>query len=370
MTNQGSYRKLLIGSAAVALGMTSIALAQPGGDGPPLSRVSYTSARELQSAKRIDLPGTVEAPKSSRVAAEVEGVVTRVHAREGQHVKQGAPLVGLSTEHIELELERAQGDLREAEARLALAKASLDRSERLQSEGVLSRQQADDARYEYQAWQGRADRLEAEIRRLSLDLDRATVDAPFSGVVVAENVELGEWVAKGATVMELVAPYVLEVRVDVPESYFGSIRPGGNASVRFESLPGLEVEGKVVSLVPRANASSRTFPMKIRVDNETAQIGVGMLAKVSIRAGEQRARTIVPKDAVITRGDNRFVYRIEEESQGYTVALVPVQTGNGVGEWIEVEGPLETTAKVVVRGNERLRPGQGVLAEAIEYPAP
>lgn len=364
-----SWAGAALAAASLACGMGVDASSGPADDGP-LSRVSYTEVRQHRVAKRIELPGTVEAPRSSRVAAEVEGVVSRVEAREGQHVKKGAPLVALGTEHVELEIERARADLREAQARLALAKAGLDRAARLHEEEVLSRQQADDARFEHQAWRGRADRLEAEIARLSLDLERAAVKAPFAGVVVMESVELGEWVAKGATVMELVSPYVLEVRVDVPETYFDSLGPGGEAEIRFGSLPHLEVEGTIVSLVPQANASSRTFPLKIRVANPEGRIGVGMLAQVSLPAGAARASTIVPKDAVITRGAQRFVYRLEEEPEGHTVELVPVETGAGFGDWVEIEGPLSPTAKVVTRGNERLRPGERVLAQPLAYPAP
>ncbi|HSF15874.1 MAG TPA: efflux RND transporter periplasmic adaptor subunit [Vicinamibacteria bacterium] len=336
-------------------------------DDGPLSRVSYTEVRSQAVARAIDLPGTVEAPKSSRVASEVEGVVDELFVREGQHVKKDAPLAKLRSADLELELVRARADKREAEARLALAERQLERAQELHDQEVLSREQLDDARFEHEAWRGRADRLEAEIQRTELDIERSTIRAPFSGVVTREATEVGEWIAKGATVVELISPYVLEIRIDVPERHYAQIRSGATAVIRFETLPELELDGQVVSLVPKANDSARTFPMRIRVENADGDIGVGMLAQVQLEAGEHRPERLVPKDAVISRGGDRFVFVLGEDQ---TVSQVPVSTGLGVGQWVVVEGQLPEDAKVITRGNERIRPGQKVVAEPLRYPVP
>lgn len=354
-------------SRIVGLSLFAAVAAGAQADDGPLGRVQYTEAREHRVEQEVELPGTVEAPRSARVAAEVEGLVVELHAREGQHVKKGQPLISLRTDALSLELKRAQGDRREAEARLALAEAQLERARELVDQQVLSRQQLDDARFEYEAWRGRADRLQAEINRIELDLERSTVKAPFAGVVVSKATEVGEWVGKGATVMELLSPYILEVRVDVPERYYAGIQRDSRARVLFEALRNYELEGKITSLVPRANAQSRTFPLLVQVRNPDGRIGAGMLAKVYLAAGEARAARIVPKDAVISRGQNRYVFLINEEG---TVDMVPVTTGVAIGDWVEVDGPINDKAKVVTRGNERIRPGQRVIAEPLSYKVP
>ena len=336
-------------------------------DDAPRSRVQYTLARDHAIQKRIELPGTVEAPKSSQVASEVEGAVATLHAREGQHVKKGAPLVSLKAEHLEYELQAAEAQHREAEARFALAERNLQRSNDLFEGEVLSRQQLDDARFELDAWRGKIDQLAAEIRRIELDVARSVVKAPFSGIVAAELTEVGQWVGKGATVMELLSPYELEVRVEVPERNFGDFKKGTAVNVTFEAVPGYSIDGKVASVVPRASAQARTFPLRIRISNNDGRIGAGMIASVSLAAGEGRRATLVPKDALITRGAERFVYVVESDQ---AVKMLPVTPGIGVGTWVEVEGPVTKESKVITRGNERIRPGQQVLAEPMEYPAP
>jgi membrane fusion protein (multidrug efflux system) len=339
-------------------------------DDTPKSRVQYTPARQHDIQKRVVLPGTVEAPKSSQVASEVEGAVAELHAREGRYVERGAPLVSLKSEHLEYQLQAAQAQHREAEARFALAERNLGRSRELFAGEVLSRQQLDDAGFELDAWRGRIDQLTAEIRRIQLDLERSVVKAPFSGIVASEMTEVGQWVGKGATVMELLAPYELEVRVEVPERHFADFKKGTAVRVTFDTMAGYEVQGKVASLVPRASSQARTFPLRIRISNADGRIGAGMIANVALDAGASEDVILVPKDALITRGASRFVYVVGNDQ---TVKLLPVTTGESVGGWVAVEGtaePITIDTRVVTRGNERVRPGQQVLAELMEYPAP
>jgi RND family efflux transporter MFP subunit len=347
-------------SAILSLWVTSNGLAQ----GRPPSPVRYTEAKEQEVRREIQLPGSVEAKTSSLVASEVEGLVVGVVAHEGEAVRKGQPLVELRKDHLELELNAEKAELREAEARLKQAKRNMDRSKELYDSKVLSREQLDDSRYEYDAWQGKVDQLSSDIARHELDISRSTVRAPFSGIVVAERTDLGQWIGKGEPVLELISLYELEVRVEVPERHFRELKPGAIAQVSFEALPGYEVEGQIASIIPRANPQARTFPIKVKIVNKEGRIGVGMLAKVSLPAGESYRATVIPKDAVLTRGDQRFVYLLNGDS---TVDLVPVKTGAGVGQWVEVQGTLEPGAKVITRGNERLRPGQKVQGEPLEY---
>lgn len=332
--------------------------------GPPASPVRFTKAKEHPVRREIRLPGSVEAKTSSQVASEVEAVVERILAHEGQTVRQGEPLVQLRKDHLELQREAAMAELREAEARLKQASRNLERSQKLFDTEVLSREQLDDSRYEFDAWKGKVEQLTADIARIELDIERSTVRAPFAGVVVAERTDLGQWVGKGDTVLELVSLYELEVRVEVPEQHFHELKPGAKTAVSFDAVPGYEVPGQVASIIPRASPQARTFPVKVKILNKEGRIGVGMLAQVELPVGESYRATVIPKDAVITRGEKRFVYLLNGDS---TVDMVPVETGSGVGAWVEVQGPVQPGAKVITRGNERLQPGQKVQGEPLEY---
>jgi RND family efflux transporter MFP subunit len=355
-------RRPLVLVGAMSLSLAGVSRAQP-----PPARVGYTEAREHTVRQTVELPGTVEARTSSLVASEVDGLVAALRAREGQGVRKGQVLVRLRTADLELRLQAAEAGRREAEARLEQAGADLERNRGLFDQGILSASQFGASRSERDAWQGRADQLAAEIARLRLDLERSSVRAPFTGVVVSEQCEVGEWIGQGDPVMELASLHDLEVRVEVPERHYSQLRLGAEATVRFEALPDHEVQGEISAIIPRANVQSRTFPLKVRIQNKDGAIGVGMLARVGLAAGDPYRATVVPKDAVIIRGRDRMVYRIKEDD---TVEAVPVETGTGVGSWVEIREGLSPGARVVTRGNERLRPGQSVVGEAGEYTLP
>jgi RND family efflux transporter MFP subunit len=343
------------------------AVAALGAAQPPPAPVVYAEAREHSVRQAVELPGTVEARTTALVASEVDGLVETLRGREGQPVRKGQVLVHLRTADLELRLQAAEAGLREAAARLEQADADLERNRGLHQQGILSASQFGASRSERDAWQGRADQLSAEIARIRLDIERSSVKAPFTGVVVAERCEVGEWVGRGDPVSELASLHDLEVRVEVPERYFSQLERGTEATVVFSALSDLEVTGEVSAIIPRANPQARTFPLKIRLANPDGRIGVGMLARVAIPAGPSYRALVVPKDAVIIRGSDRTVYRLKDDD---TVEPVQVETGTGVGDWVEVKRGLDAGARVVTRGNERLRPGQSVRPEASELALP
>ena len=192
-------------------------------EGMPASPVRYTKAKRHPVRRTIVLPGSVASRTESLVASEVEGLVIELAAREGTAVRKGQAIVRLRSDQLELRLVAAEADLREAEARLTLAESNLTRSQELFESQVLSKGQLDDSQSEFNAWQGRAERLKAEIASIKLDVERSTIRAPFAGVVVAERCAVGEWIDRGDPVAELISLYDLEIQVDVPERYFGTI---------------------------------------------------------------------------------------------------------------------------------------------------
>ncbi|MCZ6779934.1 MAG: efflux RND transporter periplasmic adaptor subunit [Acidobacteria bacterium] len=333
----------------------------------PTVPVRYTVVREHLVRRTIQLPGTVESRTRSLIASEVPGLVTELKVREGEGVRKGQALLKLRTTSLELRLKAAQAQLKEAESRQSLAERSLGRARELFDSQAFSQQQLDESFYEFSAWQGRVETLQAQIAQIEFDVKRSTIRAPFDGVIVARHTDVGEWRGEGDAVLEILSLDALEVNVEVPERYFGSLKLGVSVAITFEALPDLLVEGDVRAIIPRADPQARTFPVKIRIPDADRRVGVGMLAGVSLPVGESYRATVVPKDAVVAQGPGRAVYML---NGGDVASLVPVRTGAGVGPWIVIEGDVRAGQKVIVRGNERLFPDQPVRAEPLEYPEP
>ena len=157
-----------------------------------------------------------------------------------------------------------------------------------------------------------------------------------------------------------------EVHVDVPEKYFNGLKSGVNVNVTFDSMPGREFAAYIRAIIPRADPRARTFPVKLRLREPSAQIGAGMIARAAFPIGESVPGTLVPKDAIVRLGDNTMVFVVDQGS----AVPAPVTVGGAMGVWSVVNGAVAPGDKVIIRGNERLQPGQPVQAELLPYPPP
>ena len=360
-------RRPVTGFHGVILALAVAAAPAPGQDnGQAATPVRYTEAVNKPVMQTVQLPGYLEAPNVSVLASETSGLVTELKVREGERVTTGQPLVILRTTPLELSLQAAQARLKEAQARRKLAETRLERYRGLVERNAISRQELDEARYEFDAWEGRIETILAEIAGIRFDIERSTIRAPFNGVVVARHTEVGQWSEAGSRVLEVLSTDTQEVHVDVPEKYFNDLKEGVNVEVAFDSVPGRVFATYIRALVPRADARARTFPVKLRLREPSVKIGAGMLARATFPLGDVNPGTLVPKDAIVRFGENTVVFLVD----GGSAVPAPVSVGGAMGVWAVVNGAVSPGDKVITRGNERLQPGQPVQAELLPYPSP
>ena len=334
---------------------------------PQSPPVRYTVAASHTFQAEVELPGTIEAPLLSTVAGEIEGLVEEFKVREGDSVKKGQLLAKLRTKQLELQKANLEAQLVESVARQKLAERDFKRAQELFDAQVIAQEELDAKQFEFDAWEGRDAQLKAQIARIEDSIASAGIYAPFDGVVVSEGTQVGEWLGKGDPVVDLMSTSELEVRVDVPESYYQRFRVGSRVPIAFEALDGRRTIGVVRAVIPQADTAARTFPVKVSINGQGLNVAPGMIAAAVFPGGRRATRTIVPKDALVLRGAQQNVFVITEEG---TVRPVPVRAGLGVGQWVAVDGPVKPGDKVVTRGNERLRPGQPVSGQLLEYKLP
>jgi multidrug efflux pump subunit AcrA (membrane-fusion protein) len=355
-------------------------------------------------AQPIVFVGAVEPRRRRQVASEVEGVASKLYVEEGQGVKQGDALLDLRQDRLRIalqveqaiaeryrqklaalrngsrpeEIDEAQAAVQEAEAELEQAQRERSRQRGLSARAVASVQSREDAetahnlarkrllrarkRYELVALGPRAEHVaqaeaqyraaQAEVARMQHDLRQAQVTAPFEGVIVAKHAEMGQWFDQGDPVVTLIELSPARIPVPVPERYIAQVQPGANGLVQFDALPGRTWPGTVVSIIPQAT-ESRTFPVVVEVPNPEVRIKSGMFARVTLTVGEQQNALMVPKDAIVTQGPQQIVYVVQDGK----ATPVPVQRSTFYEGYAVVTGPLNPGDQVVIRGNERLRPG-------------
>ncbi len=209
---------------------------------------------------------------------------------------------------------------------------------------------------EKNAWSERTVQYKSNIEKLSYDIEQTNIRAPFDGYVVSKHTEIGEWLIKGNNVYEMVNLDNVYALVYVPELIAMQLVEGGDAEVTFDAFPGLTIEGTILTVIPQASQNARTFPVKVGIQNKEKKIKIGLLTRVSFFSANENVSKFVHKDAIVEMKGQNFIYTVKDG----IASPVPVKTGISQNNMIEVESQLPPGADVIIRGNERVRPGQSV----------
>ncbi len=353
----------------------------PAGMFPAAPPVDAIAAVETIAAERVQLLGTARPRRDSSVASEVDGLAAELFVDEGDAVREGQVLARLRTTTVEQRLAAAAASRDETQARLARATADFERLASLRDRQVISAREYDQALADRDALSQAVVRLDAEVSQLQDQFDRASIKAPFAGRVAAVHVEVGEWVGRGDQLLSLLDLSVVEVAVQIAERYISAVPVGFQVDVTFDALPGRPYTGRVQAVIPEAVPEARTFPVLIRIPNRDLAIKGGMAARVSAQLGSPQAAVLVSKDVVVRRGDQVLVFPVDPSAMGGdpgaplgegsvgSVTQVSVEAGPARGEWQVVYGPVSPGDLLIVRGNERVFPGQPVTVANLRTPA-
>lgn len=351
-----TYRFLPVVLCLITLPACDEQQAAPPPSGPPPGPVRVTTVLQQEVKQTVTLVGTVEPRKRSIVASEGEGLVQAFPAEEGRAVTRGQLLARLRTDTLRIQFDSAVALYREANARYQRAKRDLNRIRVLFKRELVTQKDFDDAQSEETALKERRAQLGAEIRQVKDSLNKSKIVAPFDGWITQEFTEIGQWVEEGGPIIEMVDLSHVQVEIPLPERYVSNIQTRDPVTATFDGLPKFEAQGRVFSLVAQADRNARTFPIKVEIPNPDLAIKSGMVSRVTFQVGRPHQGIMIPKDALVLRGGQEFVFRVHEG----TVDQIPVTAVLHVDNLVEIKGEIQAGMTVVVEGNERLFPGQPV----------
>lgn len=412
MRTRGQSVSALAAAAAIAVVTARVAWSQP-----PAAPVAAALVSTMKAATGQPFVGTVLPARTSDVGSAVDGRLIELPIVDGQHVAENEPIAQLLRGLLEIEragataeldrrrqvlgelqagsrpeeIEQARATVAGFEARLSYAKDRLARLGRLAERGTSTADELHDAQTELRAVEAqlrgsraalelvetgpRKEQIaqaaaaaavqEAEVQRIDDQLAKHTIRAPFSGWVVERFTEKGQWVARGGLIARIADLETLEIEAQVPESSVAVLREGAQVRLEFDAAADQAWIGTVARVVPQADLLSRSFPVRIRLENRIVDgvptIKGGMLARAWLPVGAAGEVTVVPKDALVLGGAKPLVFCIDP-SGPTTGAVRPVEValGAAVEGHVAVRGSLDPGALVVIRGNERLRPGMQV----------
>ncbi|GAB4388289.1 MAG: multidrug efflux RND transporter periplasmic adaptor subunit VmeC [Thermodesulfovibrionales bacterium] len=354
----GRLTALLL-TAALALALAGQALAQkPGeGGGPPPAPVVVAEIKTGLAEPVSEFVGTVYYPRVSDVSAEVAGQVREVRFEEGRRVKEGEPLVLLSSDLLEAQIESTRATYEQVLAQLEKAGKDLRRMEALYKEDSVAQTVYEEHLYREKELDRNAASLKADLERLALEREKKTIRAPFGGVVIDKPVEPGEWVSPGDPVAVVGEDSSVDVIVAVPAHVLPFVKTGRKVDLKAR---GDSLTGRVEAVVPRGDVATRTFSVKVRLQNRTGLLE-GMEARVFLPSGDKIEGLVVPRDALSSVMGMDVIFVVRDSAARMVPVAVTGYSGleAGVRPLDEAAG-LAEGMQVVVQGNARLQDGQPV----------
>jgi len=326
-----------------------------GPGGPPPAKVIVSTLSAGQISPQSEFTGTIYYKEVSNLAAETSGKVRSLSMDDGMRTEKGQVLVSINESMLSKEIEAKKASRAEVISELEKAKNDLARATKLFKKKLLAEKDYDRYRFTADGLKSRSRSLNAEIERLSIELSYKSVRSPFDGIIMRKLVERGDWVNAGTVVARVGNDSEIYLLVNVPQKAVGFIKKGRSATVHSG---GKSYAAKVHAIVPQGDIKTRTFPVKLRLRKRVRGLYQGMEGSVRLPVGKKIEALLINRDAVTSVMGQSAVYAVVKGR----ALMLPVKVRGFKGSLAGVAGArLKAGMKIVIKGNERLRPGQAVV---------
>ena len=355
--------------------MAAIGLAAALAAGPALAqgeamRVRVDAVKYVPLSQTVPVIGRLVAKRVGVVAARINGPIQDFRVEVGDRIEAGQVIAVLDGAVLRARrglyagrLSEVRAELSVTKAELALARLEHKRLEKLKKSAAFSQARFDDARQKVVIAKAEVRQAESAIAGAKADLQLAEINlyntevrAPYPGVVTERLTETGAFVQVGEPVIRMIGDRTLEIEAEVPFQRLAGLAPG--VEVRLQLDDGTKHSAVVRALLPSENPLTRTRAVRFVPDfGETLRpLAHEQSVTLQIPIGAARRVLSVHKDAIVKRNGKDIVFVVA----GDGVQARPVELGIAVGSRFEVLNGLREGERVVVRGNERLKPGAKV----------
>jgi RND family efflux transporter MFP subunit len=324
--------------------------------------VTAASPKPGTTGQELILPANIYAYSDAPLYARTDGYLSKWYFDIGAHVRQGQLLAIISSPEVDKQLLQARADLNTAEANAGLAKTNAGRYQGLLTQNAVSKQDTDTFTSQAQSTSSAVKSAQANVQRLEELQAFEKIYAPFSGVITARGVDVGQLINAGAAnlMFRISAIDVLRVYVNVPQIYSQTTTPGTTATLTFSEFPGQTFSGKVVRSARAIDPSSRTLLIEIDVDNRSGKLMPGAYAEVHMDVRQTVVPMIIPVSALIFRTHGLQVGTVVKGSNGDQAKLVQVTLGQDDGSTVQVIDGLTADSRVIENPPDSLIDGEPV----------
>jgi membrane fusion protein (multidrug efflux system) len=347
---------IVLGSAALAAGAAFYHYQEQAQSNAPAGQIAQAAVPGAEKVVAVEaVPvvvdtvlediravGTLGPDEAVVISPEIAGRIDHIRFAEGDEVAAGAVLIELDATTLRAELVKARSDL-------SLAESNQERAMTLAQRGTGTLRARDEAVAAYQVAQ-------ANVALAQARLEKATITAPFPGVLGFRAVSIGAYVTPGTRIVELANIDPIKVDFRVPELVLSSVHPGQPIRVTVDALPGRTFEGEVYVIDPVVDENGRAVRLRARIANPERSLKPGLFARVQIVVERRENAVLVPESAVFAEGQRRLVYRVVDGR----AALTEIALGHRRPGQVEVLQGLAAGDMVITAGHQQIRDGTRV----------
>lgn len=307
---------------------------------PAVEVAKVTSITLVDEAQSV---GSLRSRQGVMLRPEVAGRVSKILFNDGQRVSKGQLLV-----QFDDQLQAAQ--VSQAKAEMSIAAANHKRNQELVAQNFISKRSLDESAAALEVAQAKLDLAQATLQRLK-------IVAPFSGVTGLRQINVGDYLKDGTDVVNIEDTDAVLVDFRLPERFQAKVRPGQQAQLTFDALPGRPFTAVVQAVDPLIDANGRSVGVRGCIDNRQQQLRPGMFARVNAVFGSRPSALVIPEEAIVPQGGRTFVVKVVPGDKPDTLVSqrVAVKVGLRQPGKVEILEGLELDDTVVVAGHQRLQ---------------
>jgi membrane fusion protein (multidrug efflux system) len=322
--------------------------------GPPPAAVSTGIAERRSWTSYTTVVGSLAAVRGTLITAQIAGNVTRIAFESGQAVRAGDLLV-------QLENSTQLAQLHADEAKLALARTTLARTERLYKINASSES-------DLQTAQANAHMAQAAVEADKSVLAKLAITAPFSGKTGIRSVSLGQYIAPGAAIVDLQSYDPILLDFSLPQSRMGQVATGNTVEFSVNAYPGRIFTGRITALGARIDPATRTISLQATLPNPQALLRPAMYGDVRLVLGRPTQGVVIPNTAVSYNTFGDFVYLVQPRGQQWVVHQRVVKVADQRDQLALVTQGLQGGETVVTAGQNKLHEGAVVVVNNAGQP--
>jgi RND family efflux transporter MFP subunit len=321
--------------------------------------VSVINPEKASTTIPLQLPGQTRAYIEAPIFAQTSGYLQKWYFDIGAKVKAGDVLAEIDTPQVDQQLNQARAQLKVAEAARDLAQVTYKRDQDLYNRRVIAAQDFDTATDTFRQNQAAVIADQASVNSLEALENFKTVKAPFEGIVTERDTDIGAFVPSGTGVQlfRMAQTSPLRVYINVPQTFSRFVKPGTQADLTLNELPGRKFPAHVTNTAGAIDPTSRTLLTELEVPNETGELLPGAYAQINLKLQGDTGLFTVPSNVLLFRSEGTAVGIVHPDGK---VEVRKIVINRDLGDKLQISQGLSESDKVIVNPSDSLADGMTV----------